>query len=629
MKKPSKGSKKFVISIVLSICCLLFLVQFIQTKYSASQSVSVSNWASPGFDDHNSDFDPQTVINSQNVKQLQLSWVYQVPENPFNIPGTARSLGIETTPLVLNGIVYFATPYNLVEALKADSGTVVWQYQVNMSKFSSESWWAPAYNERSLTYYNGTIYFQASDTSIYGLNALNGQQVFSLPAIVQNLTGNNGQFYGELAPVFFKNLMIVRSSTTDYGGRGFVSAYDLSSKRLVWTWYSMPAAGGNSSWDSQSCVAPACTGNVSPYSSDWGNTNLIGGSAAWGLMAIDASNGVAYLSTGHPSGEFDSAMRPGPNLYSDSVVALNLNNGNLIWYYQINSHDITEHEGGWAITLANATIGGQTREVVIQAAKNNYVYVLDAVTGKLVYSPVEIGSPNFNSPNDNQVGSAANLTLSQSAITGVRICPGPDGGVEMTPGFANNTLFVVSQNACGMMFPGPVTYKGHTINGYVLNGDPSAPENATIYAINIGTGTILWHYNLPDRYQGSAIVVSGGVVYAVDRAGTLYALAQTDGKLLRSISLGGVGAAGVSLGQNLKGQMMIFVPAGGADIPTATPGVLLGLTVPINNSTSSGGNSPGNNQNILEIATAGLAIVVIVLSLVILSRRSRTTSPRA
>jgi alcohol dehydrogenase (cytochrome c) len=615
----------------LLIAFLLLSLQLVQANYSSSQSAqpTYANWSSPGYNNFNTDYDPQNVINSANVNQLQVSWVYQVPENPYNIPGTARSLGIETTPLVVSGYVYFATPYNLVIALNSNTGTVLWEYQVNMSKFVSESWWAPAYNERSLTYYNGTIYFTASDTAVYGLNAVTGQLVFSLPPIAANIPGNNGQYYGELAPVVYDNLLIVRASTTDYGGRGFVSAYNIDSKQLVWTWYSMPGQGGNSSWDTLSCSA-GCTGNVAPYSDDWGNSSLIGGSAAWGLMAIDSNTGVAYLSLGHPSDVFDASLRPGPNLYSDSVVALNLTNGQLIWYYQINSHDITEHEGGWAVTLANATINGQTQEVVIQAAKNNYVYVLNAATGKLVYSPIQIGSPAVNSPNDDEVGSAANLTQSQSTITNEEICPGPDGGVEMTPGFANNTLFVASQNACGIMYAGTVTYKGSNINGYIYQGDEAAAENATIYAINIGTGKVDWSSLLTDRYQGSAIVVSGGVVYAVDRAGTLYAFSESTGSLLRSISLGGVGAAGVAIGENLDGQMMVFVPAGGADIPTATPGVLLGLTVPQTSvsGTVTSTNTP-TNQNLLEAVTAGLAIVVVALSLVILTRRSRAAAPAA
>jgi alcohol dehydrogenase (cytochrome c) len=596
---------------------------------SASQTGSsqYANWTVPGYNLYNTNYDPQDVINSGNVNQLQLSWVYQVPENPFNIAGTAASIGIETTPLVYDGFVYFATPYNRIIALNAATGDVIWSYQVNMTKFESESWWAPAFNERSLTFYNNSIYFMASDTAVYGLNAFTGSLVFSLPPVAQNITGNNGQYYGELAPVFYNGMIIVRASTTDYGGRGFVASYSLATNQLLWTWYSMPAEGGNSSWDQLSC-ASSCQGNVSPYSGDWGNTSLIGGSAAWGLIAIDNSTGIAYLSTGHPSGEFDASQRPGPNLYSDSIVALNLTDGQLVWYYQINSHDIDEHEGGWSVNLVNATINGQTRKVVIQAAKNNYVYVLDALTGKLVYAPIKIGSPNFNNPNDNEVGSNASLSLSQSSITNVQICPGPDGGVEMSPGYDNNTLFVASQNACGLITTGPVTYKGHTINGFILQGDTSSAENATIYAINIGTGAIEWQYNIPDRYQGSAIVVSGGVVYAVDRAGILYALNEKTGALLRSISLGGVGAAGISIGQSLSGQTMIFVPAGGADIPTATPGVVLGLTVlGQGNSTGTSGGTAGNTQNstILELSTAALAIVVVVLSLVILVRRIHAT----
>jgi alcohol dehydrogenase (cytochrome c) len=621
-----RESQKRGFLFVTTVFCFLFIAfQLVMANYSVAQTSSgTSNWAAPGYDNFNSDYAPQNAINSGNVNQLQVSWVYQVPENPYNIPGTARSLGIETTPLVVSGYVYFATPYNLVEALNSNTGNTLWQYQVNMTKFVNESWWAPAYNERSLTYYNGTIYFMASDTSVYGLNAITGSLVFSLPPVGANIPGNNGQYYGELAPIVYKNLLIVRASTTDYGGRGFVSAYDMTTKQLVWTWFSMPGVGGNASWDTASCTS-GCTGNVSPYSGDWGNTALIGGSAAWGLMAVDSAKGVAYLSVGHPSGVFDSALRPGPNLYSDSVVALNLTKGNLIWYYQINSHDVTEHEGGWAVTLANASINGQTQEVVIQAAKNNYVYVINAATGKLVYNPIQIGAPSLNSPNDNQVGTGANLTLSESTLTNKEICPGPDGGVEMTPGFANNTLFVATQNACGLMFANPVTYKGQTINGFVLNGDPSAAENATIYALNIGTGKTEWSYNLSDRYQGSAIVVSGGVVYAVDRAGTLYALSQNSGTLLRSLSLGGVGASGVAIGANLNGQIMVFVPAGGADIPTATPGVLLGLSVPsISGTGTSTGTGNTGNQNLLEIVTAALAIVVVALSLVILTRRSRS-----
>ena len=127
--------------------------------------------------------------------------------------------------------------------------------------------------------------------------------------------------------------MIIRASTTDYGGRGFVAAYDLTTKKQLWIWYAIPPAGGNASWDQGS----AQLGNINPYPGDWGNNTLIGGGAAWGLMAIDESAGFFTFPPGTLL-EFMTLRFGGPNLYSDSVIALNISTGKILWYYQINSH---------------------------------------------------------------------------------------------------------------------------------------------------------------------------------------------------------------------------------------------------------------------------------------------------
>jgi len=571
------------------------------------------NWPYPAYDANNTNYDPQDVINKDNVGQLQLSWIYQVPVNPFHILGAPPALGIETTPLVVNGIAYIATPYNRLIALSTVTGAVVWYYQVNMSEFPNKPWWSNAYIISSILYNNGTIYMMASDTSLYAIDAVSGQVRFVIPDVAKDIPGNTGTYYGEKAPLIYRNLLIVRASTTDYGGRGFVSAYDLKTHRLVWQWYSVPPVGGAVNWDNQSSL-----GNVQPYQSDWGTTSLIGGGAAWGLMAVDQSTGIVYFSTGHPSGFYDASLRPGPNLYSDSVIALNATTGKMIWYYQINSHDITEHEGGWSVTLTEINIGGTNRKVIVQAAKSSYVYVLDAGTGKPVYSPLRVGPPSLNSPNDN-AGSASDLKASQQAIVGKRICPGPDGGVEMSPAVHKGTLFVVTQNACGLMTVGPVTYKAQTINGYIYNGDPSAPQNSTLYAIDLGNGQTKWKSEMPFRYQGSSAVVSGGVVFVTDRAGVLYMLDEQSGKQLRSINLGGLGAAGVSLGQNLKGQEILIVPAGGGDIPAPTPGVVLAFALPAGTI----GVQAAGGLGFQEILTIALGVVVVLLALYIIAKRGR------
>ena len=577
---------------------------------STGQSGSPIDWNFPGFDSHNTNYDPQNAINSQNVQDLQVKWIYQVPVNPFDIPGAAPSLGIETTPLVVHGIAYVATPYDRVIALLASSGKVLWSYQVNMTKFLSDSWWSYAYTVSSISYYNGVVYLTAADTSVYAFDALNGTVRFVIPNTGADIPGNTGTYFGEKAPVLYKNLLIVRASTTDYGGRGYVRAYDIDSQKLVWSWYSVPEAGGDPNWDNQSSL-----GNINAYAGDWGSSNLIGGGAAWGLIAVDDRTGTLYFSTGHPSGGYDASQRPGPNLYADSVIALDANSGHMLWYYQINAHDIAEHEGGWSISLANITLGGQQKEVVIQTAKNNFVYVLDAKTGMPVYDPIYVGSPQSNVPNDN-AGNSADMTASQSQIVGTTICPGTDGGIEMSPAIHGSNLFVASQNACAQMLQGKVFYKGQTINGYIYEGNPATSQNSTLYSIDLSTGKIDWKFLMADTYQGSSAVVSGGVVYAVDRIGTLYALNEKTGTVLRSINLGGLGAAGISIALDDQGNPMVFVPAGGGDLPSSTPGVVLGLYIPsqaVQSSTSYLG----------EVPTLALAAVVIVLGAYILVSRSR------
>lgn len=599
--------------IPISVLFIIIFALFDAIDPVSSQR-SQLNWSYPAFDLQNTNNNPQNEINVNNIRNLQIKWIYQVPINPFHIPGAPPALGIETTPLVVNGIVYIATPYNRVIALNSVTGNVVWYYQVNMSEFVNKPWWSRAFIISSLTYYNGSIYMMASDTSVYAFNALTGEVQFVIPDVSKDIPGNTGQYYGEKAPLIYKNMLIVRASTTEYGGRGFVAAYDLKTHNLLWRWYSIPPAGGDPNWDNQSEK-----GNIRAYQNDWGNTDLIGGGAAWGLMAVDNETGIIYFSTGHPSAVYDASLRPGPNLYSDSIIALNATNGKMLWYYQINAHDITIHEGGWSVTLAKLNIGGQVKKVVIQAAKNNYIYVLDALTGKPLYEPIKVGPPSLNSPNDN-AGNDANMTLSQSVLVGKRVCPGPDGGIEMSPAYSDNTLYVATQNACGIVYQGPVTYKGKTINGYVYTGDPTAPQNSTLYAIDLSTRSVKWKFEMPNRYQGASAVVSGGVVYVVDRGGVLYALDKENGKLLRSINLGGLGAAGVSIATALDGSTMVFVPAGGGDIPTPTPGVVLGLAIESPN--QAGGGIP----YIGEAPTIALGIVVIILTMYIILRRGKALS---
>jgi hypothetical protein len=177
------------------------------------------------------------------------------------------------------------------------------------------------------------------------------------------------------------------------------------------------------------------------------------------------------------------------------------------------------------------------------------------------------------------------------------------------------------------MTTGPYPYKGATINGYLYSGDASASQNSTLYAINLSTGQPIWHFNMPDSYQGSSAVSSGGVVYVVDRAGILYEVNAQDGTQINSQSLGGVGAAGVSLARDLSrnSSMMLFAPAGGGDLPNATPGVLYAYWCGPN-SCSSGTASQG--FDLVQVVIIVLGVVVVVLAMYVLLKRRTPTQSR-
>jgi glucose dehydrogenase len=626
--------RKFASQSIVVITIVLAFGGFSNATVHAQQAAPAStfNWPASAYDYQNSNNDPQTDINAGNVANLELRWGYQIPVNPYSIPGAPPALGIETQTIVVSGIAYVATPYNRIIALNTATGATVWSYQVDMTKFIGEKWWAGAYVISGLSLYNQTLYVMSSDTTVYALNALTGSIEWTIPSVAANISGNTGTYYGEKAPILVGNNLIVRASTTDYGGRGFVAGYNVNTRNMSWIWYSVPPSGGDPNWDTNQCQAP-CHGNITPYAGDWGANNLMGGGAAWGLMAVDNKTGVVYFSTGHPSDPYDAAQRPGPNLFTDSLVALDTTTGKMLWYYQYTSHDITEHEGGWSVNLATITVNGTSQQVVIQGTKGSQIYVVNAATGKLLYKPIFIGPAGRNNWNDGLTTGttpAANLTASQSLFGNTRICPGPDGGIEMSPAIAGNTLYVAVQNACGIMTAGPYPYKGSTISGYIYQGDASASQNSTLYAINLSTGQPIWHYNMPNRYQGSSAVVSGGVVYVVDRGGVLYEINSQTGTVINSQNLGGVGASGVSLARDTSAlaHMMLFVPAGGGDLPNATPGVLYAYWLGLNCCSTGTGTNNGVFGGLEQPIIIVLAILVVVLALYVLLKRRAPTQPR-
>jgi glucose dehydrogenase len=581
----------------------------LSTQNTTLAQSNVSSWEHPAYDEWNSGFSPQTMITRENVDLLELKWVYHFRDSP-EIFGAIPPEGIQTTPLVFEGIIYIASGYNELLAIEASTGRELWSFQPDIASYYEVSSWPERLATRSLTIHSGSIYIQTSECSIYGFALTTGERTFFLPRTCDHIPGNSGLYFAPFAPLFFENLLITRAQGNAFGGRGFVSAYDLTTKELAWRWFSAPPEGGDRTWG----MAEAEKGNIEPFEGDWGNSDLIGGGTSWGLIAVDREEGKIFLLTGEPANQFDAALRPGPNLFSNSIVALEARTGEMLWYYQVGPHDINNHDPGWKVILAEIERGGVNAKVVISAAKSNFVYVLDAGTGKPIFEPSHVGPPNFNTINGNAENSA-NLTASQRQYLGAVFCPSQLGGVFSGLAFGYNTIFVPSQSICGTVVEERLQYKGQVIDGFRYQLVQDTPGNGSITAIDASSGEIKWELSIPNRMQSASLMVSGNVVYAIDRAGVAYAIDVDDGSIIWKIPLNALGSAGPSIGADARGEMLLLIPVGGSQLTNKRSGVLLAFGLPdeLDSSTS---------LDLRDlVTTAALATAAISISYTVIARR--------
>ncbi|MBI2126170.1 MAG: PQQ-binding-like beta-propeller repeat protein [Thaumarchaeota archaeon] len=530
-------------------------------------------------------------------------------EEAERIPGATITIGIQTTPIVASGIVYISTPSSMVIAFNAADGAKLWSFQPNLTAIAMNPIWGGLQIQSSLTYHDGLIWFQANECTIYGLDALIGSVKVWIPETCAEIPGNTGHYVGHYAPVFYKNILVTRASGGATGGRGFVAGYDIASGRLLWRWYSTPPAGGDPDWDERTGAAK---GNIKAYRGDWGSTDLIGGGSVWALIAVDDDTGVIYFPTGTAGGGYDASLRPGPNLYTNAIIALNATNGEMLWYYQTTPHDINYNEAGVSIVIGEVRTGGGIRKAVMTGTKGDWVYFLDAKTGSLIFDPIKVGNKGINRFNEN-LGNDANFTLSQRIIAGKVFCPGSEGGIQSYSAYAYNTLYIVSQTLCRTMVEARISYKGKITAGFNVAPALGQDENSTLYAIDGATGRFKWGFSIPNRYQGS-VTVSNNVVYLLDIAAILYAVDAENGNQLNRIPLHATGVSGVSLGADARGEMNIYASAG------ARPGVVMALA-PLTLPAESNPRNSSNFSNLLVILSMVIAILAVAYAALISKRK--------
>jgi quinoprotein glucose dehydrogenase len=358
-----------------------------------------NEWPTYGHDPGAMRFSPVRQITPANVNQLKVAWVYHLrpPDAPAGpsaaaapAPGRGRGRGSrfapsQTTPLVVNGVMYISSPFSRVVALDPTTGAEQWAFQV------------PGPPTRGVEYWPGDartpaqIVFGTTTAKLYSLDSKTGKpnEAFgdkgvvdlNTPEILQGLPGSNGL---SSPPIVYKNLVITGGRTQEnppHGPAGDVRAWDMHNGKLVWTFRSVPRAGEkfNDTWSGES----------------WKNRS---GVNVWGFITVDVERGIVYMPFGAPSVDQYGGDRAGDNLFGTSIVAADANTGKYLWHFQVVHHDIWDADLAGAPALVDVKQGGRTIPAVAVINKTGLLFLLDRVTGKPIYGVEERPVPQSEVP---------------------------------------------------------------------------------------------------------------------------------------------------------------------------------------------------------------------------------------
>ncbi len=525
---------------------------------------------------------PLKQITLDNVSQLQVSWQYD----------TGISATFQATPIVKEGVMYLSLPFNDVVALDARSGQQIWRYQHDRNK-DYKMCCGPA--NRGVAVSDGKVFMGTVDARLVALDAKTGQKLWDIDVVqgefgiqedVASLAGDSQQHVSgasgaglNMAPMIYKGKVIVgitgvgyglhlNSADPDaplgavvgiagkYGRRGFLAAYDMSSGERVWKFDTISSQG----WQGDFTVETADgiklprdieqeKADLTKYQDAW----RYGGGSAWSTPAIDHETGMLYFGTGNPSPQMEGSSRPGDNLYSVSLVALDANSGEYQWHYQQVPHDMWGYDVASPPVLYTADIDGEKVDVVGQAGKTGWFYVHDRTTGKLLFK------------SDNFVPQSNMFALASKA--GTVIYPGVFGGANWSPVSLDSKRRLVF--VAGIHWP--VTYTLHerqaTTDKPALRYSSMSPvttgeQYGIVSAINIDTGKLVWQHKTVNPMLGGMLSTETGLVFSGEGSGELFALnALTGDKVWQGKAEAGVNAPPISY--MIDGRQYIAVAAGG------------------------------------------------------------------
>jgi PQQ-dependent dehydrogenase (methanol/ethanol family) len=482
---------------------------------------------------------PAAQINSGNVAKLRPAFTFQ----------TEVLESMETAPIVVDGVMYITTSYNHVYALDAVTGKEFWHYKHKQGPVTT---YCCGPNNRGVAILGDRVYMGTLDAKLVSLDAKTGKVLWS----TQIADPEEG--YSEtMAPVAVNGKILIGTNGGEYGIRGFVKAYDANDGKLLWTFNTVPDKGHEGVFAVNDATGRNMLRDIAAekaqLAKQGGDFYKTLGGGVWMAPAVDKETNTAFFVVGNPSPDLYGKERPGDNLYTDSIVAVDLNTGAYKWHFQYVAHDVWDLDAVSPVILTEAKgKDGKLRKVAIHGGKTGHVYVHDRATGELIrFSEAMVPQENMwvlPTPN------------------GARMLPGANGGVEWSPMAVNPKLRL----AYAANLHQPMTYHveeskypgGKLWLGGAFKTIASEKQWGRLVAVNLDTGKIAWKFDTEQPLIGGVLATAGNLVFNGEGNGLFRAFDATTGKKLWEYQAGaGVNAPAVSY--SVGGKQYVAVAAGG------------------------------------------------------------------
>jgi alcohol dehydrogenase (cytochrome c) len=465
-----------------------------------------ANWTSYNGDYSGRRYSTLSEINVSNAANLRAAWTFH--------PGNTQNL--EVTPVVVRGLMY-VTSANDVMALDARTGRLVWRHQRPISDGLLDD--AAAHKSRGVAVWHEFVYAETDDAHLLCLDARSGGVRWETEYADKTL------HYGATsAPLVVHDSVIVGTSGGDSGVRGFLAAFDPLTGKCKWRFWTIPGPGefGSSSWP--------------------GDAYLHGGATTWMPGTYDPELNTLYWATSNPAPDFFGESRPGDDLYTDCVLALDPDTGKLKWYFQFTPHDLYDYDANETPVLLDLKENGAVRHVIVEANRNGFFYVLDRTNGKFLHANSFVEKLTWATGIDKS--GRPILTGKIPTADGTLICPSIEGATNwFSPSYnpATKLFYVMALENCNIFFAHPQNFeKGQTYYATGTNQPPGEHAQKILLALSVPDGKPVWRYPQTGRGDswGGTLTTAGGLLFVADDAGSLEAVEAATGRPLWHFNTG-------------------------------------------------------------------------------------------